>query len=1475
MQETYLKGGIRKGRILNKGVKRMMLKRIWLMSIVISSLLLLTNTKAVIASTNTYSLFSASSNGETIVNVGAFGTILTSKDGVKWDERQSNTENWLRDVIWDGTKFVAAGDYGTILTSQDGINWNKQLVQANDHIYKIFQFGSKLFAPIGYYGNILESDNGTEWTSIKTPIDERITSMSFDGSKYVASTFNFNGTDRYNGTILESLDGITWNKTFQINEPIREIIWGKGKFIAISYRGNILVSTNGTDWTQQLLDNFDTSADALDNIIFNGDKYIVVGSQYVDDPGYFASNVGMIWVSEDGLNWQKISLRNTHEMIYFDNIFQVNGKSLIFANGNTVLNSSDGINWTRNETESFWEIKNSIFTHNMFLAIGQNINGWGVIETSEDGLNWTMQTQNFRGLSVAHANPVGGIYNLPQQVALSASLLGVIHYTLDGTIPNEQSPIYTEPITIDKDLVLNFIAIDKIRNSSSVYVETYTIDSVAPTVSASPAGGLFNFSQTVSLTASEPASIYFTTDGSEPRTSSQVYGAPIDISSSSTLKFMAKDEVGNLSSVYTEIYTIDTDAPTVQGIENNKFYATSVKPTFTEGTAKLDGADYTSGTEINAEGNHELVVTDQAGNVTSVQFSIDMTAPVVTGVENGKIYATSVSPTFTEGTGKLDGTDYVSGTEITTEGNHELVVADQAGNVTSVQFIIDLTPPIVTGVENGNSYNIAMKPTFNEGTATLNDKPFDSGTEVDSEGNYSLVVTNQAGNITTVNFIIDHTPPSLTVNNPTEGLITDKYNIIVSGNVELSSSIKVDENIITVNSDGSFSTTVNLTSGKNTVDIMAIDKAGNTTTVSHSVIYDDNPANLQGIEDGKVYSKSVIPTFTNGTATINGQSFISGTEVKDEGNYELIVTSKWGLTTTIRFAIDLTPPVILGVESNKTYGSIVKPTFNEGTGILNDQPFNSGSEVNAEGNYNLVVTDQAGNSSTVNFIIDLTVPFVTGLENNKIYNTSLTPVFNEGTATLNNQPFSSGTTVTENGDYELVVTDNAGNTSKVKFTIDTQPPLLTVDSPQDKIITNKDTTLVNGKTDSGSSVTINGKAVSIDSNGIFNYTATLELGDNTLTIEAKDLAGNTTVLTRIVTYSNQAPIVIGVENGKIYNTAVKPSFEDGIATLNGDIFESSSVITIDGSYELIVTNQAGNITTVKFTIDTAPPVVQGVEEHYVYDSNVYPTFNEGTATLNGVAFASGAEVTTKGSYELVVTDQASNVTIIHFSIGTPPIATSLIQVGQNSEDGDSVGLFIGINNFKDAQGNILSAKKLTGYKIQVEFNTAEVTILDLFDQAHLGMFSPNLGKSTGKAIISGASTTGASNFSELVFVPFTLTGSASKPSNITIRFLDLTDENLEHVALPDPVSFNFQRGKIYNEKSNTLPGILDAVAGLQYLAGMREAGLGDKEVNLVNMSSLIIPGADTKIIKPNVKDIIALMQYISELRDDNFNPISQ
>jgi len=197
-----------------------------------------------------------------------------------------------------------------------------------------------------------------------------------------------------------------------------------------------------------------------------------------------------------------------------------------------------------------------------------------------------------------------------------------------------------------------------------------------------------------------------------------------------------------------------TIAPVVTGVTEGGFYNTDRVITFNRGSAKLNDKPFTSGTTVSAEGFYNLFVYEQSGMSTTVHFAIDKTAPIVTGVVSGNTYDKEVVITFNEGTAKLNGESIGNGATVSADGAYTLIVTDQANNVTNVQFTLKGAGPAVRGVSPGGLYNTDKVITFDQGTATLNGKPFASGGKVSADGVYTLVVTGKTGKVTTIVFTI-------------------------------------------------------------------------------------------------------------------------------------------------------------------------------------------------------------------------------------------------------------------------------------------------------------------------------------------------------------------------------------------------------------------------------------------------------------------------------------------------------------------------------------------------------------------------------------------------------------------------------------------------------------------------------------------------------------------------------------------------
>lgn len=92
------------------------------------------------------------------------------------------------------------------------------------------------------------------------------------------------------------------------------------------------------------------------------------------------------------------------------------------------------------------------------------------------------------------------------------------------------------------------------------------IDETAPSTTVNIEGGSFGSGQTITLTCNDNggsgcSNIYYTVDGSTPDTNSTLYNAPLSVSQNTTIKFFARDIVGNSEVVQTKVYVIDETAP--------------------------------------------------------------------------------------------------------------------------------------------------------------------------------------------------------------------------------------------------------------------------------------------------------------------------------------------------------------------------------------------------------------------------------------------------------------------------------------------------------------------------------------------------------------------------------------------------------------------------------------------------------------------------------------------------------------------------------------------------------------------------------------------------------------------------------------------------------------------------------------------------------------------------------------------------
>lgn len=166
-------------------------------------------------------------------------------------------------------------------------------------------------------------------------------------------------------------------------------------------------------------------------------------------------------------------------------------------------------------------------------------------------------------------SPVGTNYSGPVTVSMSASggtPAYTIRYTLDGSTPTVASLLYSAPFSVTATTTVRAISIDAAGRISELQGERYTFAVSTPVVSITPASGNYTSNQSVAMSVSggkAPYTIYYTTNGTTPTTSSTVYSAAIPVSVATTVKAIGKDANNSLSPVVQRDYTFNIPLPVV------------------------------------------------------------------------------------------------------------------------------------------------------------------------------------------------------------------------------------------------------------------------------------------------------------------------------------------------------------------------------------------------------------------------------------------------------------------------------------------------------------------------------------------------------------------------------------------------------------------------------------------------------------------------------------------------------------------------------------------------------------------------------------------------------------------------------------------------------------------------------------------------------------------------------------------------
>jgi len=200
------------------------------------------------------------------VAVSATGQIFRSENNGAgdWEVYDIFSNDSLVGVAYGGGRFVAVGKTtgnmpAVIYTSNNGLDWSRLTGQMsstgwnipNAHPTSICFGNGRFWAGSTTSGSLFSSENGSEWvrTEPGSLVGMRVTSINYTNGRFTGAL----GMGPVNiSSVLSSSNGTNW-EVFNLNlpNPVRDITYANGYYVAVGDSGRTFVSADGQSWSQK------------------------------------------------------------------------------------------------------------------------------------------------------------------------------------------------------------------------------------------------------------------------------------------------------------------------------------------------------------------------------------------------------------------------------------------------------------------------------------------------------------------------------------------------------------------------------------------------------------------------------------------------------------------------------------------------------------------------------------------------------------------------------------------------------------------------------------------------------------------------------------------------------------------------------------------------------------------------------------------------------------------------------------------------------------------------------------------------------------------------------------------------------------------------------------------------------------------------------------------------------------------------
>lgn len=164
---------------------------------------------------------------------------------------------------------------------------------------------------------------------------------------------------------------------------------------------------------------------------------------------------------------------------------------------------------------------------------------------------------------VVFLDPAPADYDAPIEVTIDVDEpVELVYWTINGGMPRagvagSMSGVPPVTLQLDRDSVIRAAATDAAGNRYETNPQVYVIDGEPPTTTISPPPGHYLAPITVDIAIDDPeGQVHFTLDGSAPTADAPVWGGPMRVDASTTVRFVGVDFGGNTEAVQVAAYTI-------------------------------------------------------------------------------------------------------------------------------------------------------------------------------------------------------------------------------------------------------------------------------------------------------------------------------------------------------------------------------------------------------------------------------------------------------------------------------------------------------------------------------------------------------------------------------------------------------------------------------------------------------------------------------------------------------------------------------------------------------------------------------------------------------------------------------------------------------------------------------------------------------------------------------------------------------